>query len=158
MPKWMELGSGYRPWPEPGWEHTDLYPSPGQTKVDAEELLEWVNEEEWEKIRATHILEHFPFDETRRILEEWHQALIPGGELYIEVPHIVGHIRAWQGAEIPDKQLVTYIFGEQDAPGNFHKAAFTEPILRGELEGAGFKDVRVQDIGMVLNAWAFRPQ
>jgi predicted SAM-dependent methyltransferase len=55
---------------------TEAYPLPQYTDNSVDE------------IRASHILEHFPFAEVPNVLAEWVRALKPGGTIKIAVPDI----------------------------------------------------------------------
>src|SRR5690348_326151 len=94
----LDLGSGYRPYLDDGrdWVHSDLRPGPHIEMIfPAECCNEEVGDEACDEIRATHLLEHFSYRKTVSVLENWLRSLKRGGMLYIEVPHIFGHIEAW---------------------------------------------------------------
>ncbi len=56
-----------------------------------------------------------------------------------------------------DKDFVLGLFGGQDYDLNHHKTMFTEATLHNALRAAGYRDVSVTDIGLVLNAGATSP-
>lgn len=156
----LDIGAGYRPYDDGrSWVHQDLNPGPHIEIVgDARSICSHpeIGPNSAQEIRACHILEHFPFSETVAVLNEWRSALVPGGMLYIEVPNLAGHIHAWIRGESTIAQLVTYIYGEQDFPGNSHYAGFDEKLLAQRLTEASFIDVHTQDIGLVVCAFAHR--
>lgn len=160
----LELGSGDRPYrtDDPDWQHNDTRELQHIEFVgDAFDPIAWIEEASCSHLRATHLLEHFSHRDTVEVLENWLETLEPGGELYVEVPNVKGHIQAWWGSAMSatiDASVMIMLYGEQDHDGNFHKAGFTEKLLKQRLEDAGFEDVKVQDIGMVLNAWGTRPK
>lgn len=150
----LELGAGYRP--TPGFVHNDARPGedieivwPAETISQCPE----VGPESCTTIRATHLLEHFSYRKSSIVLREWWDCLQPGGEVYIEVPNLTWQTHAHARGEITDSEVVNYLYGEQDYPGNFHYTGFTEYTLDCALTDAGFIDVRIQDIGQVLIAW-----
>lgn len=95
------------------------------------------------------ILEHFPRNKLRFVLEECHRVLAPGGELLIVTPDMAGVMAKWlerQGIEDQEGMPLSWlIWGEQDeghdganAGPDTHRLGFTEASLRAALLGAGF--------------------
>lgn len=148
----LEIAAGERP--TEGFIHNDARPLPHiELVADArQELLSLVGVERCSQVRATHVLEHFPFNETVDVLRTWGEMLIPGGTLYLEVPNLQWQIRAQMSGEISDEEFVYFCYGEQNYPGNFHCAAFTSELLRTRLNQADYQDINVTDIGQVLVA------
>ncbi len=158
----LELGAGERP--TPGYVHLDERPLPDIEYVgDATKLTTIVPPESCTTIRAAHLLEHFPHGETVSVLEEWHRALSQDGLLLLEVPNL-----EWQANAIANpvvrgtagkvtEDIIEMIFGEQNYEGNYHKTGFTATVLAEKLALAGFEDVVVDDIGMVLLARGRKP-
>lgn len=152
----LDLGCGDRPYEDgTGWTHFDERDLPDVEIVGKiEDVHMYVDPKSCEAIMARHILEHFSHRHTNSILVQWWRLLKDGGVLHVEVPNL-----GWQARTLADghedwgqEKLVTLIFGDQDYPGNFHKTGFTYLILKRDLERAGFNNVHVQDIGMVLVA------
>ena len=110
-----------------------------------------------EEIRATHLLEHFSHLKTVEILNDWFRALKSGGRIYIEVPHIFGHVAALNAGEITHEQFIVYVYGDQDYEGNAHYAGFDRKILEKKMRQAGFMHVTTNDIGMVIIAEGRKP-
>lgn len=96
-----------------------------------------------EDIWSSHALEHAPQAKVPETLKEWHRVLKPGGRVIVSVPNfdyvakywLTGPDRAWAEA---------MVFGLQRDEGDFHRCAFTNQILRADLEGAGFEVKRVE--------------
>jgi hypothetical protein len=154
----LELGAGDRP--TEGFVHNDTRELPDIEIVgDAATINSHseVGNQSCSEIRATHLLEHFSFRRTNYILRNWYHALKPGGRLYIEVPHIFGHVAALNNGEISPSQFINYVYGDQDHEGNFHYAGFNAAILTENLVAAGFESIGIEDIGMVLCVTAYRP-
>ncbi len=152
----LEIAAGERPTPD--FIHNDFRALPDIELVcDArEELLEIVGSERVSHLRACHVLEHFPYGETVNVLLLWKNLLVPGGSIHIEVPNLAWQVRACAAGEINSEEFVYFAYGEQNYEGNFHYAAFDEPLLRKRLEEAGFTNVGIVDIGQVLIANAFK--
>jgi predicted SAM-dependent methyltransferase len=149
----LELGAGDRP--TPGFIHNDARPLPDiEIVCPVEEITAHVKGHA-DEIRATHLLEHFSWRDTVALLTEWRELVIPGGKVYIEVPNLTWQTNAHAGGH-DDIEIVNLIFGDQDYEGNYHKAAFTERLLRRRMEEAGLHTISVIDIGMVLCGEGFR--
>lgn len=87
------------------------------------------------EIRASHILEHFPFCEVPNVLKEWVRVLKPGGLIRIAVPDIA-KIKA------DDPKAAFYLMGGQTDDNDYHRSAFTEASLRDGMARAGLVDIQ----------------
>lgn len=126
-----------------GYTHHDVKALPGIDIVcDLHDIGQYVDNSTCERIEFTHALEHFPTKEIVPLLQMIRSLLIPTGELYIEVPNFEWHARLLL-EEKRDRDAVYYAFGGQEDEWDFHKTAFTEAILKEDLEAAGFQNVQV---------------
>jgi predicted SAM-dependent methyltransferase len=85
-------------------------------------------DEEFDRIFASDIIEHFPKSETRELVKEWSRVLKIGGRIKFRTPSLkwVAHYYLHTG----DAEFVSYhIFGGQDYPGNFHYVIFDNKWL-----------------------------
>ena len=89
-----------------------------------------------EAIRASHILEHFPQGETVNVLREWGRVLQPAGVLRVAVPDLDKCI-----ADRTNPNWHRFVMGGQTDADDYHKALFTEPMLREAMTQAGFVDI-----------------
>lgn len=105
----------------------------------------------FEEIHFTHALEHFATKEVPDILDIVYALAAPGAKIYIEVPNFEWHAKLVLN-EHRDRDAVYYAFGGQLDEYDFHKTAFTETILREELENAGFQDIEIKN-NSSLEAW-----
>ncbi len=153
-PFYLELGAGYRP--TPGFIHNDFNEGDDIEIVCGAEEIENFVDTPVDHLRATHLLEHFPYNDTVKVLKAWYNILAEQGELYIEVPNLQWQTQAHVIGEINDEEAVRYIYGEQDFKGNFHYAAFTVGLLEKRLKEAGFKTVEVWSVTQVVCARAFK--
>tara|TARA_R110000751_G_scaffold273379_2_gene374113 strand:+ start:248 stop:1429 length:1182 start_codon:yes stop_codon:yes gene_type:complete len=87
------------------------------------------------EIRASHILEHFSFQDAFTALEDWVRVLEPGGRLRIAVPDVD---KCLAGG---DKNRLFYLMGGQTDDNDFHKSAYDRHRLRQTLEQAGLEQV-----------------
>jgi SAM-dependent methyltransferase len=86
-------------------------------------------EREFDAIGAFDVIEHIAEDET--VLAQMHQALIPGGHLLLTVPQ---H---------------RFLWSEYDVRAH-HVRRYTRPELRGKLERAGYRIVRMTSFVSLL--------
>jgi SAM-dependent methyltransferase len=101
-------------------------------------------------IWASHILEHLPIARVPLVLAEWLRVLAPGRRAIIRVPNfdyvarywLTGPDRGWAEAMVFGLQ-VNQATGQPDE-AEFHRSAFTNAILRADLEAAGFEVLRVE--------------
>src|SRR5262249_32297401 len=93
-----------------------------------------------DEIRASHILEHFPYGELRAVLSDWTRALKPGGLLRIAVPDFDYIVAQYSNGHRDDPMIQGYLFGGQSDENDFHKALFNKGRLQVMLEGLGLLD------------------
>jgi SAM-dependent methyltransferase len=110
-----------------------------------------VPDETFDIVHAAHVLEHFPFKDTAKVLKEWTRVLKVGGELRLAVPDLrhVGH------RLITDRVLMSdlwIIYGEQDYAKNYHASGFTPGLLRAVVESLGAYDkIEIAEIDVFGN-------
>jgi hypothetical protein len=76
-------------------------------------------------------------------LAEFLRVLKPRARAIIRVPNFDYVAKYWLTG--PDRGWAeAMVFGLQSAEGEFHKSAFTNAILRADLEAAGFEVLRVE--------------
>jgi predicted SAM-dependent methyltransferase len=162
----LELAAGDRP--TPGFIHHDARALDDiEIVCDIDAIGDHVADGSCGVVRATHFLEHFSHRKTVLYLKRWGKLLKTGGVLYIEVPNLMWQARALASDgkvngpdgyhEWPHEELVRLMYGDQDYPGNAHYTGFTDQTLSTSLADAGFKDIAIADVGMVLCAHATWP-
>ena len=85
-----------------------------------------------EEIRASHILEHFSFDEVTKVIAEWVRVLQPGGKIRIAVPDMD------KIAEMKDEPTRRFfLMGGQLDSSDFHRSCFDRKLLQQHMELCG---------------------
>jgi hypothetical protein len=92
-------------------------------------------DESVDEIRASHVLEHFPFRALGDVIKDWVRCLKKGGKLKIAVPDFARIAQDYlEGVEQPHE---SYILGAQSDTNDYHKSMFDRDRLRALLAGAG---------------------
>lgn len=88
-----------------------------------------------DEIRASHVLEHFPYRELGTVIADWARCLKKGGKLKIAVPDFAQLAQNYlEGKYEPTE---SYVLGGQSDANDYHKAMFDRDRLRQLLAGAG---------------------
>jgi predicted SAM-dependent methyltransferase len=96
-----------------------------------------------DEIWSSHALEHVACAKVSQTLKEWFRVLKPQGRAIVQVPNFDYVARYWLTG--PDRAWAEQmVYGTQAHDGEFHKAAYTAPTLKGDLEAAGFTVERVE--------------
>lgn len=165
MPRWLEIGPGYHGERIPGFETLDVVKRENVDHVgDASEGLPFDNDT-FDLVYASHILEHIPWQKTEQTLQEWVRVLSSGGWLEIWVPDALkickafvdaekgrmklieekSNRKAWKAAgKDPCRWVNGRIFsftGYLYPPSGFHKAIFSRRYLRKLLKTAGLIEI-----------------
>ena len=99
-----------------------------------------------EEIYSSHLVEHFPIEELRRVvLPHWLKLLRPGGRLVAITPDAETMLKEAAAARMPFEDYQRVTFGDQEYDGDFHFAMFTPDSLASLLREAGFSDVEIAD-------------
>lgn len=126
----LNLGSGHLP--VKGFLNVDMHTEEADIQGD----LRFMDFRDVEAVRMSHVLEHLPWQETVTVLERIRSWMKPGGEITVEVPDMKTIMR--EGSMSPHAEWVIYVYGCQDNDGEYHKAGFTEEMLRTVLMRAGY--------------------
>lgn len=137
----LNMGSG--PFPLPGFINIDQFEHVKPDIVADVTAVPFENETVSE-IYAGHILEHFKFDEGRKVLRYWYSLLCPGGTISITVPDFDHLARKYLSNPSPERLIEfndLYIYsGVQPSP---HQYAYSAALLKKVMEDAGFINLTV---------------
>lgn len=94
-----------------------------------------------DEIRASHILEHFPFRTTFNVLADWVRVLKPGGLLKLAVPDFDWQHTVYASDQASQYPLESYLMGGQTDKDDFHFAMFNAAKLTQLMEMAGVGEI-----------------
>ncbi len=101
-----------------------------------------IEENSCDEIRASHLLEHFGYEETAAVLADWVSKLKPGGILKIAVPDFDKIIDYFKDKWLENPKLgEAYLLGGHVDENDHHKAIFTREKLMQQMQDAGLKNV-----------------
>jgi predicted O-linked N-acetylglucosamine transferase (SPINDLY family)/predicted SAM-dependent methyltransferase len=144
VPRRLHIGGQVR---TPGWEVLDANPGPCVDHVANASDLRGFEDNSFEKIYASHVVEHFDYrDQLVEALKEWYRVLTPAGTLYVSVPDLDVLARLFVDRTLlsaEDRFLVMrMIFGGHVDEHDYHLVGLNEEFLRGYLHAVGFTDIR----------------
>ena len=97
--------------------------------------LAGVTNDSLDAIRAIHVLEHLPYEETASVLREWCRALKVGGDLFVSVPDFDKIISAYKDS-CPDTERI--LLGGHTDEHDRHLAIFNREKLAELFAFTGF--------------------
>jgi len=122
----------------------DFRDIPGAVKMDVTSLP--FDNDSFQYILASDIIEHFPKSKIKGILKEWVRVLKPGGQIKLRTPNL-----KWCAEEYlkhGDAEFISYhIFGGQEYEGNFHYIIFDRNFLKKLLSEHGLKEISYKEEG-----------
>ena len=113
---------------------------------DVRDLSRW-DDEVFNYILASDIIEHFPIKETESILLEWKRVLKVDGVIEFRLPNLADICRRYMEGKHDAKHTSWLLYGGQDYPGNFHYVAFDGDWFKAVVEPLGFKEVYFKEEG-----------
>ncbi len=136
----MKLNLGCNTWIIKGYTNIDFHQYPGVDIVSDVSKLGMFKDETVDVIRASHILEHFRYGDTKRVLDEWRRVLKLGGLLYLSVPSWERAIEIYKKGGLQE-WLIYFLYGDQTEEGNYHYTVYDFQRLCRVLGLSGFTDV-----------------
>ena len=89
------------------------------------------------EIEVVHLLQHFSWKSIPFFLKDCLRVLKPGGHIYFMVSDL-----EWVFQQVLKEGLtpghICSIWGEHDYDSDYHRTGFTYPLLRQQMEEAGF--------------------
>lgn len=130
----LEIGAGNSRL-EPDWETSDIRPLPGIDHVcDATQIHTLGG---FDRLYASHVLEHLGQIEHMEALKSWYKALNFGGILEIVVPDMEYIAEGILNGKV--EEFIYLAFGDSDdCVEMLHKWGFTQRTLANKLKEAGF--------------------
>ena len=123
-----------------GYVNIDLYNDKADLQCDVTALP--YEDSSIDEIFASHIIEHFDFQQSWAVLAEWYRVLKPGGMLKIETPDFFESCKLFVELGSPRHQaLYGHFFSEAWKDGHVHKFLYTEIQLKWQLGMAGFREM-----------------
>ena len=139
-----------------GYLNLDMMDMPGVDVVhDLNKSLPY-KDGEVSNIYASHILEHFWWMDTNRILRDWHRVLKKGGSLVIwtvDFDLIVYRLMSAVNYSAMMIDANWRICGKEEPEGNAHHSVFTKRYLSLLLTNVGFRKIGLID----PNKYEFKP-
>jgi SAM-dependent methyltransferase len=143
--KKLNLGSSCRPLPS--YLNVDALADFNPDIVCDIRKLDFAIDNEYDLVRASHVLEHFAFEEIPNVLAEWRRVLKVGGYLVVCVPDYIA--LSWRAILKPsrfdfndkafDYGWLIGLYALNLPPEFRHQTVFTRKGLTGLLNKAGFK-------------------
>lgn len=150
----MKLVIGTRHWLGADWTHCDIDSTPLVDKDGRQHPVDVIGDARHvplpdgvaDHVFTSECLEHFPWAETRSVLQEWVRLLKPGGTIRIEVPDF---LQACQQVLVNDSEEMDFaiqqiIFGGQINQFDFHYCGLTPRMMTRHFNELG---VDVEKIG-----------
>jgi predicted SAM-dependent methyltransferase len=101
-------------------------------------------------IYLSHVLEHFDFVESVKLLKLFYSKLKKGGILLISVPDFDALVNVYtktKNIEIIKRALM----GGQDYEYNYHKSVYNKELLSSNLESIGFNNIEIYNPLEIFN-------
>ena len=107
--------------------------------------LDYIEDGSCDEIRASHLLEHFGYEETFNVLLDWVSKLKVGGVLKVAVPDFKKIAKNYiDGVE---QNTSGYLMGGHIDENDFHKSIFDEDSLRELFQNLGLDDIQTWQDG-----------
>lgn len=99
-------------------------------------------DEYFDHVYSSHVIEHFSHREVKEVLEEWIRVLKVGGTFEIRCPDL--RTQAFLFALKHNWNDIINIYGNQDYPENFHYCGFSQGLLKAILSDHGIIKIKRQ--------------
>ena len=141
--KYLHIGCGSVILPPP-FENLDTRELDGVDHVSKAYPLSSFDDNTFDLVYSSHVLEHFTRAETQAVVNEWVRVIKPGGIIRLSVPSFENLIKIYKASEDMD-YIIGPLMGGQTYDENFHYNMFDEKRLTKYLENAGCEAVHPWD-------------
>ena len=110
------------------------------------------------KVTCFQVLEDVSWRDSLKTLEQIWETLKPGGQVEMLVPDLYTRTKQLFDGRKNIYEMADMLYGWQDSPKAFHKAAFTQSSVRSLLARAGFSVLNIHSEGDNLRAIGKKPE
>ena len=144
----LEIGGGPKPQAKPIWPDAVMETMDADEKYNPTYLHNAVTMPDelanrYDHVLASHVLEHFPWFMTDKVLLEWKKVVKPGGYLHVIVPSL-----EWAAKQIlsehPSKAIYPHMKAGQTTQYDYHLSGFMMRSLRSIFDIVGMAVVRAR--------------
>jgi len=104
-------------------------------------------DEEFDFIVASDIVEHFPISETQSVLKEWVRVLKKGCVIEFRLPNLHAICKKYFMEGGDARNISWLLYGGQDYPGNFHYVGFDKKFFNEECVKVGLSMISYGEEG-----------
>lgn len=144
-----------------GWKILNIQPAPDVDYIGDICDLSQFADNTFDRIYASHVLEHVAQSKVAATLAGIQRILKPGGEFMVSVPdlEILSHLMISPTASIDTKfHAMRMMFGGQVDAHDFHYFGWTAQFMQSFLAQAGFREMkRVESFGLFSDTSDFKP-
>lgn len=141
--RYLHIGCGNIILPAP-FENLDTRELPGVDHISEAYPLQQFEDNTFDLVYSSHVLEHFEKAKTQDIVNEWVRILKPGGTIRLSVPSLENLIKIYQISGDME-YIIGPLMGGQTYKQNFHYNMFDTRRLTIYLENAGCEAVHPWD-------------
>lgn len=162
--KILEIGPERTPQADkiPGWEDAEVLTLDIDPEFEPDILCDAADipdkwHGEFDGVLASHVLEHFPYNDIQGVVDEWARLLKGGGQLHIVVPSL-----EWAARQIliedTSPALFPHMYGSQINEYQVHMSGFTMRLLRLKMAKADLmvQRARTGDYDISINGKVFQ--
>jgi SAM-dependent methyltransferase len=125
----------------PDFINVDGYPFPHVHYVSQIDKLSMFKTNSVDVVYASHCLEHFHYNKTKKVIEEWRRVLKDGGELFLSVPDLDKLVAIYKQCGNNPDVIIGQLMGGQNNKYNYHFTAFNIVNLSRLLAEIGFNEI-----------------
>lgn len=163
MKKTLNVGAGgrtYKTYPTSSFEcvNMDERELPNINVVGDVTNLTMFENEEFDYVLASDIIEHFPIAKTKNVLKEWIRVLKKGGMIEFRLPNLAAICKQYFDGGKNAKNVSWLLYGGQDYPGNFHYVGFDRAFFKSVCTEVGLEELTYQEEGFNMIVRYRRPK